>query len=107
MNLSLRQRKMLERVRDGLDTDANLTGAEKHITHFLWVNGLIEAVPVEGSDCQQDALFITDRGRAALELETQEVERARAIADRLVHTIESDTDVLVMKADLLKRNLEA
>lgn len=73
------------------------------VTHYLWANGLIQAVPIEGSDCQQDALFITDRGRQALELDTEEVERARAIAVRLLQAIESDTDVLVMKADLLRR----
>lgn len=67
--MNLAQLKMLERIRGGLDTDANLTQGEICITRFLWLNGYIGACPVEGSDAQQDALSITEKGLAALGLQ--------------------------------------
>jgi len=67
--MNINQLKMLEKVRNGLDSDANLTSGEKCITRFLWVNGYIDAVPVEGSDAVQDALSITEKGLAALGLQ--------------------------------------
>jgi hypothetical protein len=126
--MKLNELKMLERVRAGLSDDANLTPDEKEITHALYVRGYLGACPVEGSDAQVDALWITPAGIEALgELSIQLVTELKVQnryfysqqlphkaftqgvtgADkRVAYLFDALTDDARMRADLLQREIE-
>jgi hypothetical protein len=119
--MKLNELKMLERVRGGLDTDANLSGQEKQITHNLYLGGYIGAAPVEGSDAAQDGLWITVKGLIALGAPRIEVLEAvgfleaqksifedamTAFPEDMTKLLKQGTDLSIMRADLLAREIE-
>ena len=60
---------LLQRIHSGAVTDdANLSEADRAIARRLYCEGLIWALPVEGSDAPVEALGLTETGRAYLTL---------------------------------------
>lgn len=121
MNLKEPEIKMLERVRAGLDTDANLSEDEKKLTRALYQGGYIGAWPVEGSDCAQDALWINTKGFIALGAPRLEIldamgymEVNKSVLENVIQDypeemaklLNEGTDNAVMRADLLARETD-